>query len=89
MQRSKVPHKALGSVRALSSLRPEAVVDFNLIGVNATLPCGATFFKENAPGEAVCPLLGTGRATCTSREGRILLLGMAVLGDVLGLSAVI
>jgi CRP/FNR family transcriptional regulator len=66
------------------------MADFDLIGVNTTLPPGATLFKEGAPCSAVLLLIsGRVKLSCTSREGRILLLKIASPGDVLGLSAVI
>ena len=82
--------KALHPFRGFGDLGPEARADFDLIGVSSTVPRGAKLFQESAPGHEVFILYtGLVKLSCTSREGRILILKMAAPGDVLGLSAVI
>jgi CRP/FNR family transcriptional regulator len=72
------------------SLGPETLADFDAIGVHSILPRGATLFQENAAGQAVYVMCsGQVKLSCTSREGRTLILKIAVPGDLLGLGAVI
>jgi CRP/FNR family transcriptional regulator len=72
------------------SLGPESLADFEAIGVHSILPRGATLFQENASSQAVYVICsGQVKLSCTSREGRTLILKIAVPGDLLGLGAVI
>jgi CRP/FNR family transcriptional regulator len=72
------------------SLGPEALADFETLGTHTMLPRGATLFQENAPSQGVFVICtGQVKLSCTSREGRTLILKLAVPGDVLGLGAVI
>ena len=78
------------SMRMFCSLDEEALADFDLIGVSSTLPRGATLFLENAPNQAVYVVCtGQVKLSCTSKEGRTLILKIAMPGDILGLGAVI
>ena len=80
----------LRSLRMFCSLSAEALAEFDLIGVNTSLPRGATLFLENAPSQAVFVLCtGQVKLSCTSKEGRTLILKIAMPGDILGLGAVI
>jgi CRP/FNR family transcriptional regulator len=72
------------------SLDDAALADFELIGTSITLPRGATLFLENAPSQAVFVVCtGQVKLSCTSKEGRTLILKIAMPGDILGLGAVI
>ena len=80
----------LRSLRMFCNLDTEALSDFNSIGVQANLPKGATLFREDGPSIGVFVICtGQVKLSCTSREGRILILKIAMPGDVLGLGAVI
>jgi len=72
------------------NLDAEALADFESIGVQATLPKGAKLFQEDGPSNGVFVICtGQVKLSCTSREGRTLILKIAMPGDVLGLGAVI
>jgi CRP/FNR family cyclic AMP-dependent transcriptional regulator len=78
------------SLRMFCSLDPVALDDFESIGAHSTLPRGAKLFQENAPSQGVFLICsGQVKLSCTSREGRTLILKIAMPGDVLGLGAVI
>ena len=72
------------------NLDAEALRDFGSIGVQANLPKGAMLFREDGPSHGVFVICtGQVKLSCTSREGRTLILKIAMPGDVLGLGAVI
>ena len=72
------------------SLGPEALDEFEAIGAHSTLPRGAKLFQENSASQGVFVICsGQVKLSCTSREGRTLILKIAMPGDVLGLGAVI
>jgi CRP/FNR family transcriptional regulator, cyclic AMP receptor protein len=76
--------------RMFCSLGPGALADFEALGTHSKLPRGATLFQENAPSQGVFVICtGQVKLSCTSREGRTLILKLAVPGDILGLGAVI
>lgn len=78
------------SLRMFCNLGPEALADFEAIGTQATFPRGATLFREDSPNNGVIVLCtGQVKLSCTSRDGKTLILKIAMPGDVLGLSAVI
>jgi CRP/FNR family transcriptional regulator, cyclic AMP receptor protein len=80
----------LRSLRMFCNLDGEALSDFKSIGVQATLPKGAKLFQEDGPSNGVFVICtGQVKLSCTSREGRTLILKIAMPGDVLGLGAVI
>ncbi len=80
----------LRSLRMFCNLDAEALGDFESIGVQATLPKGAKLFQEDGPSNGVFVICtGQVKLSCTSREGRTLILKIAMPGDVLGLGAVI
>jgi CRP/FNR family cyclic AMP-dependent transcriptional regulator len=61
-----------------------------VIGTPKTLPQGTILFREHDAGDSVLVLCsGQAKLSCTSRDGKVLILKIAVPGDVLGLGAVI
>jgi len=80
----------LRSLRMFCSLDDSALADFDLIGTTTRLQRGETLFLENAPSQAVYVVCtGQVKLSCTSKEGRTLILKIAMPGDLLGLGAVI
>lgn len=78
------------SLRMFCNLSPEALLDFDTIGVQMTVPHGAILFQEDDPGDSVVVICqGQVKLSCTSKDGKTLILKIANSGDVLGLSAVI
>ncbi len=72
------------------NLSPEELEDFNKIGMQMRLPKGAILFQEDDPSHNVAVICdGQVKLSCTSREGKTLILKIAVPGDLLGLGAVI
>jgi CRP/FNR family transcriptional regulator len=72
------------------NLSAEALGDFGSMGVQATLPKGTKLFMEDGSSNGVFVICtGQVKLSCTSREGRTLILKIALPGDVLGLGAVI
>ena len=80
----------LRSLRMFCNLSAEARDDFGSIGVQAALPKGTKLFMEDGSSNGVFVICtGQVKLSCTSREGRTLILKIALPGDVLGLGAVI
>ena len=80
----------LRSLRMFCNLDAAALADFSAIGVQMVLPRGTLLFEENGTSNGVYVLCtGQVKLSCTSREGRTLILKIAMPGDVLGLGAVI
>jgi CRP/FNR family cyclic AMP-dependent transcriptional regulator len=78
------------SLRLFCNLSGQALADYAAIGVDATFQRGATLFTEASQPDSVFVLCsGQVKLSCTSREGKTLILKMAMPGDVLGLGAVI
>lgn len=76
--------------RTFCSLDELALGDFDKIGVHSRLPRGTKLFLENSPSNGVFVICsGQVKLSCTSKEGRTLILKIAMPGDVLGLGAVI
>ena len=72
------------------ALAPDELRDFDSIGVQLSLPRGAIIFHEDDPSTTVALICsGQVKLSCTSREGKTLILKIAMPGDVLGLGAVI
>ena len=72
------------------NLGPEALADFSTLGNQSEVPTGTRFFGEEEPSTGVIVVCsGQVKLSCTSREGKILILKIAMPGDVLGLSATI
>ena len=80
----------LRSLRMFCNLDASALADFGQIGVQSMLPKGAKLFHEDGPSNGVFVICtGQVKLSCTSRDGKTLILKIAVPGDVLGLGAVI
>ncbi|WP_263358961.1 Crp/Fnr family transcriptional regulator [Acidicapsa ligni] len=72
------------------NLDEPALADYATMGIEANYPKGTTLFQENDKGNGVFVLCtGQVKLFCTSREGKTLILKIAMPGDVLGLGAVI
>ncbi len=78
------------SLRMFCNLDEPALADYAAIGVETNYPKGTTLFHENAKGNGVFVICtGQVKLFCNSREGKTLILKIAMPGDVLGLGAVI
>jgi len=78
------------SVRTFCDFSAAALRDFESIGMQMHLPKGAVLFREGDPAGSIAVLCeGQVKLQCTSREGKTLILKIAMPGDVLGLGAVI
>src|SRR5580658_6244264 len=78
------------SLRMFCNLDEPALADYAAIGVETNYPKGTTLFYENAKGNGVFVVCtGQVKLFCNSREGKTLILKIAMPGDVLGLGAVI
>ncbi len=91
---SPTPHNCAScevrSMRMFCNLSGQALTDYANLGVDATFPRGATLFTEDSHPDSVFILChGQVKLSCTSREGKTLILKMAMPGDVLGLGAVV
>jgi CRP/FNR family cyclic AMP-dependent transcriptional regulator len=72
------------------NLSGEALADYAGIGVDASFQRGATLFREDDSPDSVFVICsGQVKLSCSSRDGKTLILKMAMPGDVLGLSAVL
>jgi len=72
------------------NLNPETLTNYEGIGTQIAYRKGVKLFEEETPCTGVFVLCsGRVKLSCTSREGKTLLLRIAVPGDVLGLGAVI
>ena len=80
----------LRTLRMFCNLDTASLADFESIGVHATLPKGAKIFHEDRPSNGVFVICtGQVKLSCTSKEGKTLILKIAMPGDVRGLGAVI
>src|ERR1700761_3291809 len=80
----------LRSLRMFCNLDARALEDFAALGVQSSVPRGFRLFQENDPsGDVIVLCTGQVKLFCASREGKILILKIAMPGDVLGLGAVI
>lgn len=78
------------TLRMFCNLDTTALADFESIGVQATLPRGVKVFQEDEPSNGIFVICtGQVKLSCISKEGRTLILKIAMHGDVLGLGAVI
>lgn len=76
--------------RIVCELSPEALRDFQSIGMQMRLPRGAVLFQAGDLGGSIALLCeGQVKLQSTSREGKTSILKIASPGDVLGLGAVI
>ena len=72
------------------NLAPRELADFNAIGVQVSLPSGSILFREDQHASGVFVICtGQVKLSCSSRDGKTLILKLALPGDVLGLGAVI
>jgi CRP/FNR family transcriptional regulator, cyclic AMP receptor protein len=72
------------------NLDSPALADFSQIGRKINLLKGAKLFQEDSPSNGVFVICtGQVKLSCTSKEGKTLILKIAVPGDVVGLGAVI
>lgn len=72
------------------NLSPQALVEFDALGMHMMVPSNATLFFESQPARSVYILCaGHVKLTTSSRDGKTLLVRIAKPGDVLGLSAAI
>jgi CRP/FNR family cyclic AMP-dependent transcriptional regulator len=80
----------LRSQRMFCNLTDGALEEFNQLGVKVALSRGAKLFGEGEPSVGVFVICtGQVKLSCTSKDGRTLILKIAMPGDVLGLGAVI
>lgn len=78
------------TLRMFCNLSPEALREFNEIGVQLTVPRGSIIFYEGDAAISVTVICtGQVKLSCSSAEGRTLILKIALSGDVLGLSSVV
>src|SRR5487761_1079198 len=72
------------------NLSPQALVEFETLGMQMTVPSGSTLFFESQTARSVYILCGGHvKLTTSSKDGKTLLVRIAKPGDVLGLSAAI
>jgi CRP/FNR family cyclic AMP-dependent transcriptional regulator len=78
------------SLRTFCNLDGAALRGYAAIGIETSFARGATLFNEGAQSNCVY-VIGTGQVKlfCTSKDGKILILKIAMPGDVLGLGAVL
>ncbi len=91
---SLIPHSCssceVRHLRAFCDLHGPTLDDYTSIGVDASFQRGATLFNEGeSPGAVYVLCSGQVKLSCSSREGKTLILKMAMPGDVLGLGAVV
>jgi CRP/FNR family transcriptional regulator, cyclic AMP receptor protein len=83
-------HCEFRSLRMFCNLHDEALTHFNSLGVPVSRSSGAKLYREGEEGDAVYVVCsGQIKLSCTSKEGKTLMLKIAMPGDVLGLSAAI
>jgi CRP/FNR family transcriptional regulator len=76
--------------RLFCNLNEEALEAFGEIGTRASFPRGAVIFNEGDNADSVVVLCsGQVKLSCTSRDGKTMILKIAGAGDVLGLGAVV
>jgi CRP/FNR family transcriptional regulator len=72
------------------NLDTEALADFDRIGSQVSVSRGTTLFEEDGYSSGVYVICtGQVKLSCTSKDGKTLILKIAMPGDVLGLGAVI
>jgi CRP/FNR family transcriptional regulator len=72
------------------SLSPQALAEYDSLGMQVTIPAGSTLFFEGQAARSVYVLCsGHMKLTTSSKDGKTLLVRLARPGDVLGLSAAI
>ena len=80
----------LRSVRMFCNLDNDAFADFQLLGTQKSFTRGERLFAEDEPSHGIF-LVCTGQVklACSSRDGKTLILKIAMPGDLLGLGAVL
>jgi CRP/FNR family transcriptional regulator len=77
-------------LRLFCNLSSSELDDFSAIGTHLLVPPGSTLFREHEPTASVDVICsGKVKLSCGSRDGRTLILKIALPGDLLGLSAAI
>jgi CRP/FNR family transcriptional regulator len=77
-------------LRVFCNLTPDALQDYNKIGVLTSHTRGAKLFTEGDPARNVFVICsGQMKISATSRDGKTMILKIAGPGDVMGLSAVL
>jgi len=77
-------------LRMFCNLTPEALQDFDAIGIMMSHARGAKLFNEGDPARNVFIIcFGQVKISSTSRDGKTMILKIAGPGDVMGLSAVL
>lgn len=72
------------------NLDEAALQDYATIGIEISFAKGTTLFEEGSPSNSVFVICtGQVKLFCTSKEGKTLILKIAMPGDVLGLGAVV
>jgi CRP/FNR family cyclic AMP-dependent transcriptional regulator len=78
------------SLRTFCNLDETALKDYAAIGIETSFARGTTLFNEGMRSKAVYVVCtGQVKLFCTSKDGKTLILKIAMPGDVLGLGAVI
>jgi CRP/FNR family cyclic AMP-dependent transcriptional regulator len=78
------------SLRTFCNLDEAALNDYAKIGVESSYSSGTTLFREGGPSRGVYVICtGQVKLFCNSKEGKTLILKIAMPGDVLGLGAVL
>jgi CRP/FNR family transcriptional regulator len=82
-------HCELRPLRQFCNLDSSALNDFDSLGVTTSLQSGAKLFEEQTQSSGIFVLCsGRVKLSCTSKQGKTLILRIALPGDVLGLGAV-
>ena len=82
-------HCEFRSVRMFCNLDDKALEEFNTLGIHSESVGGVTLFEEETPvGNVYVVCHGRVKLFSTSRQGKTLILKIALPGEVLGLSAV-
>ncbi len=82
-------HCEYRSLRMFCNLDAKALGEFNSLGINSEAATGAILFEEETPVSSVYVVChGRVKLFSTSRQGKTLILKIAIPGDVLGLGAV-
>jgi CRP/FNR family transcriptional regulator, cyclic AMP receptor protein len=77
-------------LRMFCNLTPEALADYDQIGIMMSHARGAKLFSEGDPARNVFVIcFGQVKISSTSRDGKTMILKIAGPGDVMGLSAVL
>lgn len=83
-------HCEFRTLRMFCNLDETALQEFNALGIHSEVAGGETVFEEETPvGSVYVVCHGRVKLSSTSRQGKTLILKIALPGDVLGLGAVI